>query len=123
MSPDYERLRVVLETLAYAKPNLPFEEALPMIFEIEDRAIARAAATGIPAGAPVSSNPGDVAAWIQAHGAKHSDVPGGDTIIDHIKAGKKINAIKAVRGATSLGLKEAKEGVEHFERYYMPGSM
>lgn len=115
----YDRLRVVIETLAYAQPDMPMKDAVGAIFEIEDRAIARPApgTLSVP-DQPVSSSPGDVAAWINAHGHKHVDVHG-TSIIDHIRGGKKINAIKETRAATSLGLKEAKEGVEEYERMYV----
>ena len=115
----YDRLRVVIETLAYAQPDMRLEDALPAIFAIEDRAIARPApgALSVP-DQPVSSSPGDVARWIDAHGHKYMDVHG-DSITDLIRLGKKINAIKETRAATSLGLKEAKEGVEEYERMYV----
>lgn len=114
----YDRLRVVIETLAYAQPDMPLKDAVPAIFEIEDRAIARPApgALVVPERL-VSTSPGDVAAWINAHGHKHKDVHG-TSIIDLINGHKKINAIKETRAATSLGLKEAKEGVEEYERMY-----
>lgn len=40
------------------------------------------------------------------------DVPKADMIIELVKTARKINAIKELRGATGLGLKESKEYVE-----------
>lgn len=115
----YDRLRVVIETLAYAQPDMPLKDAVAAIFEIEDRAIARPApgVLAVP-DQPVTGSRGDVAVWINAHGHKYKDTSGA-SIIDLIRGGKKINAIKETRAATSLGLKEAKEGVEEYERMYV----
>ena len=114
----YDRLRVVIETLAYAQPDMPMKDAVAAIFEIEDRVLARPAAGTLHVPSmPVTFEKGDMAAWINAHGAKHTD-SFGQSIIDLMHAGKKINAIKEVRVATGAGLKEAKDAVEEYERLY-----
>ena len=40
----------------------------------------------------------------------------GDAIVTLVQAGKKIQAIKAYRQATGVGLKDAKDAVENIER-------
>ena len=40
----------------------------------------------------------------------------GDAVVALIQAGKKIQAIKAYREATGMGLKDAKDAVENIER-------
>ena len=37
-----------------------------------------------------------------------------EVVLDHIKSGRKINAIKEFRGESGLGLKEAKDWVEDY---------
>lgn len=39
-----------------------------------------------------------------------------DEVEDHLRAGRKISAIKAYRESTGAGLKEAKDAVEVYER-------
>lgn len=114
---DYDRLRVVIETLAYAQPEMQMKDAVGAIFTIEERALSRPRVVGVVPEALVSTAPGDVAAWINAHGHKYRESTTGMSIIDLVPT-KKINAIKEVRGALKIGLKEAKEGVEEYQRMY-----
>ena len=39
-----------------------------------------------------------------------------DEVDDHLRAGRKVSAIKAYRESTGAGLKEAKDAVEAYER-------
>ena len=39
-----------------------------------------------------------------------------DEVEDHLRAGRRISAIKAYRESTGAGLKEAKDAVEDYER-------
>jgi ribosomal protein L7/L12 len=48
------------------------------------------------------------------HFDPYSDVPA--TVIDALRRGEKIEAIKQYRSATGVGLKEAKERVEDLQR-------
>lgn len=46
----------------------------------------------------------------------HADVHGDDQILDMIRRGRKIEAIKRMRDLTGMGLAEAKNAVEAIER-------
>ena len=76
------------------------EEAVGRIRELERKVDLLMRHLGLEAGGPGSSGSGGV--------------PGD---VEHlIRSGRKIEAIKRYREATGLGLKEAKEAVEAFER-------
>lgn len=68
--------------------------------------------------APASSRPADVADWIDGSSVVLTTIT--DCLAGKIKYGK-IQAIKDVRAEGSLGLKEAKEGVEEWLRTRHPG--
>ena len=133
-----ERFKVILESVAFVNPDMPLHEALPMILAIEAKtveldggseAVLRAQAfTGSGGFIVESTDVHTVAAFCAVS----------PDIIAHLDGAKKINAIKEVRARlaapcpdtscscqsttshrkhyTRIGLKEAKEGVEHFER-------
>lgn len=122
MRTEAERLRVIIETLGYAQPELKLSEALPMIWEIEKKTakleLEQRAALSVNTDGTYTledNKPDTIAAWIDTQ----------PDIIDLITGSKKINAIKEVRTrlmdphrvATGmhLGLKESKEGVEAWE--------
>jgi len=48
----------------------------------------------------------------------YADAPA--SVVDAVRRGKKIEAIKAYRAATGAGLKEAKDYVDEFERRSAP---
>ncbi len=99
---EADRLRVILETLAYSQPELKLEDALPVIWEIEKRTFVLESPDVTARG----SDPASVAAWIA--------LPSNTDIRDYITDGKTINAIKDVRAGLGIGLKEAKDGVEYY---------
>lgn len=98
---EADRLRVIVQTLAFAHPDMRLEEAAPLIFQIEEKT----AVLESPhvAAADDFSTPRGVALWIDKKA--NADI---QVLIPALK----INAIKEVRGRTGIGLKEAKEGVE-----------
>lgn len=107
---EADRLRVILETLLFAQPELKLAEALPMVWEIEKKTLALESPE--ETGKPASESPVDVAEWINR--PVNKDIQG-------LVGGFKISAIKEVRARTLIGLKEAKEGVEYWDRHYAPG--
>jgi ribosomal protein L7/L12 len=114
---EAERLRVIIETLAATSPDMTMFTAAPTIFEIErktaelervqvERDVERAgsykgAIFHLPDNSPVT------AARFVAICPPITD------FLPH----KKTNAIKELRARTGLGLKEAKDGIEHWEKY------
>jgi ribosomal protein L7/L12 len=121
---EAERLRVIIQTLAYAEPDMKLSEAVPAIWEIEKQTAKleleqRGALSMNPDGTYTlaDNNPVTIAAWIDTQ-------PDIIALMPH----KKINAIKEVRGRlldpermhTSspagdkwhVGLKDAKDAVE-----------
>lgn len=125
MRTEAERLRVIIETLGYAQPELKLSEALPMIWEIEKKTakleLEQRAALSVNADGTYTledNKPDTIAAWIDTQ----------PDIIDLITGSKKINAIKEVRDrlldperlhithesgrAWHVGLKDAKDAVE-----------
>lgn len=117
---EAERLRTILETLLATQPELPLGDAVPMIFRIEEHAAKREREefTALHEKLTQASKPiptvfrdGEaVADWIS------SSNPMAAPVRDFMVAGKKINAIKEVRAVLGIGLKEAKDGVECWER-------
>lgn len=123
-STEADRLRVILETLSYAHPDMPLHEAVPMVYEIEKRT-AKLERVPMLHGVDGDNllpncNPDTIANWIDTQ----------PDIIELVDTAKKINAIKEVRGRvlfnsntaglpvsyTHPGLKEAKGGVEYWDR-------
>lgn len=107
---EADRIRVIIETLAYAHPDMPLKEAAPAIFEIEKRT-AELESPHV-AGADDFTTARGVARWINK--ADNKDIQ--DMIVSPGVSAGKIHAIKEVRARTALGLREAKEGVEAWER-------
>lgn len=124
---EADRLRVILETLAYADPNIKLADALPTIWEIEKQTAKLESVSTVPVvhassvkGTSILTDqkPRTISEWV----ATQQD------IIDLIP-GHKIQAIKEVRvrcvvrtrgvpvSYSGVGLKEAKEGVEYWERH------
>lgn len=103
---EAERLRIIVETLAYTNPGMTMDEAKTVIPEIEKRT-AKLEAPERPNGFITlpDSEPETIAKFIDLQ----------PDIQDHIPT-RKINAIKETRARTFLGLKETKEGVEHWDR-------
>lgn len=101
---EAERLRIIVETLAYTNPAMTMDEAKDVIPEIERRTekLERPSAPEGFIKLP-DSLPETVAKFIDIQ-------PDIAAVSDTLK----INAIKMVRTRTGIGLKEAKEGVEHF---------
>jgi ribosomal protein L7/L12 len=114
---EAERLRVIIETLATTSPDMTMFTAAPTIFEIEKKTaelervqVQETLDTpGHYTGAifHLPDNSPETAARFVAICPPITD------FLPH----KKINAIKELRARTGLGLKEAKDGIEHFERY------
>lgn len=113
---EAERLRVIIETLATSRPDMTMYEAAPVIFEIEKRTQSMEAVQVVPRTGPMSyaglpfelpdSEPHTLAKFVEI-------CPPIQAFLPH----KKINAIKELRARTGVGLKEAKDGIEHFEKY------
>lgn len=102
---EAERLRVIIESLAYTDPDMPMSLAKEAIFEIEQKSLKLESAQ-LPMQQLVLENvlPETIAKFIDLQ-------PDIQALVPH----KKINAIKECRSrVASLGLKEAKEGVEHW---------
>ena len=118
---EAERLRIVLQTFAHAHPGMTLDEAAPLIFEAEKRAAElespRISTTDAAIFTLPDTQPRTVALWIELH----------PHVQDMIRGRTKINAIKEVRAKTLIGLKEAKEGVEFWEKHILgsasPGSL
>ncbi len=112
---EAERLRVIIETLAATSPDMTMFVAAPTIFEIEQKTAAmekvqfdqRLAAMRTPPSCTLPDTSPETA-------AKFVDLC---QEIKDMMPHKKINAIKELRARTGLGLKEAKDGVEHWEKY------
>lgn len=111
-SSESERLKVILETLAFAHPDMLLVEAISLLPQIEEK-VARIST--IPLEYVGSVPASAVADWI--------DGPGQEDVIEFIRDHKRINAIKECRSrypypvaGKLLGLKEAKEGVEEWCR-------
>lgn len=98
------RLRTIIEALAYVEPHMQLEVAAPLIFEIEKETFDRETLQ-LP-GREVPLNdfaPETLAQLIDICPKVRDEIPL-----------RKINAIKELRALTNAGLKEAKEGVEHW---------
>lgn len=103
---EAERIRIILETLKHTQPTMTLDEAVPLVFNLE-KETAKLEALSTPPATPRSFGQEDLAHWID----------GQSDIQDLLRAGgKKIQAIKEVRLRTSAPLKEAKEGVEEWEK-------
>jgi ribosomal protein L7/L12 len=104
---EAERLRIVLQTFAHAQPGMTLDEAVPAIFKAEKRA-AELEAVNAPVRTMSISLPDTKPETL----AKFIDLqPDIQALVPH----KKINAIKELRARTYVGLKEAKEGIEHWQ--------
>lgn len=101
------RLRVIIEALAFVEPDMPLSKAAPLLFEIEAETFHRESLQLRSNGIELpDTQPETVARLIDLQ----------PSIQDLITGGKKINGIKEVRTLTGLGLKESKEGVEHWHK-------
>ena len=107
---EADRIRVIIETLAYAHPDLPLKEAVPMIHEIEART-AKLESPHVAAADDFTTAVG-IARWIEKPANEDIRTLASGGSVTGILGSGKIAAIKAVRARTSVGLKEAKEGVE-----------
>ena len=107
-----KRLRVIITTLAYAHPLMPMEEAGPIILESEKRA-AMLEAPELPKEYVhpklKDTTPETGAAFMNL--CPH--------IVEYVRDGKTIHAIKEFRAATGWGLKESKYAVEYWRDEYM----
>jgi hypothetical protein len=92
--------------------------------------IAGALAAAIAARRPAADRPGRALARLEAkldallkhHGIRfdpYADVPA--PVLDALRRGRKIDAIKEYRAATGAGLQEAKDFVEELQRRAPPG--
>lgn len=105
---DSERLRTILFSLDEVMPEVSLKDALKHVESIE----AKLKIADLPTykdGASVvlpDFAPRTIARWVDSQTA----------IKFFIADTKKINAIKETRALTGAGLKEAKEGVEAWER-------
>lgn len=107
------RALLMLETVSAMDPSLVPAEALARVLEVYDQVDWATFKPPEPA-APDNSTPTATAAeWIhRATAASH--------VRAELAADRKINAIKEMRAATAMGLKEAKDAVEEYQRRYMP---
>lgn len=116
---EAERLRVIIETLAATSPDMTMFVAAPTIFEIEKKTADMEkvqwekdvlAARPRPVITLPDSTPQTAAKFVDLCQEVKDFLP-------H----KKINAIKELRARTGLGLKEAKDGIEWWEKYGTTG--
>lgn len=103
---EAERLRIIVETLAYTNPGMTMDEAVPVLWEIEQRTAKLEAPE---AGTQYIDLPNDLPETIALFIDLQPDIQA------ELKSARKIHAIKLVRARTFKGLKESKEGVEHWE--------
>ena len=112
---EAERLRVIIQTLADTSPDMTIFAAAPTIFEIERKTAELervqfdknlASMRPVPTATLPDSSPQTAAKFVDLC----------QEIKDHMPH-KKINAIKELRSRTGLGLKEAKDGIEWWEKY------
>lgn len=94
-----------LDALMEQLDNLSLLEASELVKQLEERWGVSAAAPVAAMGMPMMADGGGAAA------AEEEEQTEFDVMLTDVGA-KKINVIKAVRGLTSLGLKEAKDLVE-----------
>lgn len=113
---EAERLRVIIETLAATSPDMTMFVAAPTIFEIEQKTMAHekvqwdkqlAAMRPAPSCTLPDSSPQTAAKFVDLC----------QEIKDFMPL-RKIDAIKELRARTGLGLREAKEGIQYWERHY-----
>lgn len=113
---EAERLRVIIETLAATSPDMTMFVAAPTIFEIEKKTADMEkvqwekdvlAARPRPVATLPDTSPETAARFVDLCQEIKDELP-------H----KKINAIKELRARTGLGLKEAKEGIEYWEKHH-----
>lgn len=113
---EAERLRTIIETLAATCPEMTMFAAAPVIFEIEGKTAQKEkvqwekdvlAMRPKPTATLPDTSPETAARFVDLC----------QEVKDHMPH-KKINAIKELRARTGLGLKEAKDGIEYWERYY-----
>lgn len=109
---EADRLRVIIESLAFTDPDMPMSQAAETIFKIEQRTMQLESAQLPMRGFELpDSLPETIAKFIDIQPDIQALIPL-----------KKINAIKEVRarcldphsGSHGIGLREAKEGVEHY---------
>lgn len=111
---EAERLRIVLQTFAYAHPDMTLDEAVPLIFQAEKRTAeleSSRATTTTDTG--LSLTPQALAEWIDARKYIVGTLRGSDQA-------KKIYAIREVRltHPSRPGLHEAKKAVEYWQNHY-----
>lgn len=112
---EAERLRVIIQTLAETSPEMTMFTAAPTIFEIERKTAElervqfdqRLAAMRTPPACTLPDTSPEMAAKFVDLCQEIQD------LIPH----KRIDAIKELRARTGLGLKEAKDGIEYWERH------
>lgn len=103
---EAERLRILMEGFRHAMPSMTLDEAVPMIFAAEKRT-AELEAPKTPAYGEFTlpdSKPETIGKFIDLR----------VDIQELINDRNLILAIKEVRATTGLGLKESKDGVEHW---------
>lgn len=107
---EADRLRVIVQTLAFAHPDMRLEDAAPIIFQIEEKT-AKLESPHVAAADDFKTAVG-IARWIDKPAQEDiRTLAAGGTIVGVVGSGK-IAAIKQVRFHTHVGLREAKEGVE-----------
>ena len=116
---EAQRLRVIIESLAYTSPAMTMDEAASVIFEIEKRtaALEAPATPAPPRGTKLKDNsPETVAAFINC-------VP---AIYELILDGQLIPALKETRARVAdadrpfhpLGLRDSKYAVEYWRDHF-----
>lgn len=108
-----ERVWLVLDALAAAHPDMPFKDGVLLAQRVY-REVDWMRAEGVSdppgpdgdAAPPADLSPESLGRWAARQ----------KVVTDLVLAGKKINAIKELRGMSGAGLKESKEAVEWLEK-------
>lgn len=113
--PQLERFKGILATIATMRPGLPIEEALVTAAEVEKYMVTSAWAPALDAIGREIVPDDDTAVDLAAEWCRKQPI-----IVDYVVAGKHINAIKEARALSKMGLKAAKDAVEHMRDHLLP---
>lgn len=111
---EAERLRIIVQTFAYAHPSMTMDEAVPLILEAEKKT-AELEAPKMPKEqvfVPLADHSPET-------GAAFIDLC--PSVQEPIRDGKLIIGIKEFRGLTGWGLKESKEACQFWEATRIKG--
>lgn len=111
---NYTALLAIMESFCAAAPDMKVSEAWPLIQKVE--ANTRALST-VPTLPGVHTSVDATSSWIRFDSSSAAE-----RIRNYMKDGKRLNAIRDLRAATSQSLVQANMVCEHYERFYMTSS-